>query len=174
MINLRKTLNDAHAILKKAEVSHALIGGFALAIYGNHRTTSDIDFLADGTKKETIKTELIKNGFILKHESAEVLQFSGAGFLDIVLAHRPLSQDMLKRAQHNNDLNIYVVKPEDIIGLKIQAYKNDSSRELQDKADIQKLLTRSDIDMVIVKKYADLFQEWPVIEKLISLTKGSK
>ena len=51
MINLRKTLNDAHAVLKKAEVSHALIGGFALAVYGNHRTTSDINFLADGTKK---------------------------------------------------------------------------------------------------------------------------
>lgn len=54
----------------------------------------------------------------------------------------------------------------DIIGLKIQAYKNDASRELQDKADIQKLLAWPKINLVEVKKYADLFCEWPVIEKL--------
>lgn len=61
---------------------------------------------------------------------------------------------------------IFILKPEDIIGLKIQAYKNDASRELQDKADIQKLLAWPKINLVEVKKYADLFCEWPVIEKL--------
>lgn len=166
MINLRKTLNDAQTALTKAGVSHALIGGFALAAYGQHRATVGIDLLADGTKKEIIKAELIKMGFILKHESSEVLQFSGTGFLDILLANRPLSQEMLKRALLNKDFNIYILKPEDIIGLKIQAYQNDRSRELQDKADIQKLLTLPNLDMVIVQKYADLFNEWPAISAL--------
>lgn len=118
MINLRKTLSDAHSVLEQAGVAHALIGNFALASYGQHRATSDIDLLADGTKKEIIKTELIKKGFVLKHESSEVLQFSGIGFLDILLANRPLSQEMLKRAKRNSELNIYILKPEDIIGLK--------------------------------------------------------
>lgn len=166
MINLRKTLSDAHTVLGRAGVAHALIGGFALAAYGQHRATADIDLLADGTKKELIKSELIKNGFVLKFESSEVLQFSGVGFLDVILANRPLSQEMLKRALLNQELKIHILKPEDIIGLKIQAYKNDSSRELQDKADIQKLLELPNLNLESIKKYADLFGEWPVIEKL--------
>lgn len=166
MINLRKTLNDAHYVLAQAGVTHALIGGFALAAYGQHRATADIDLLADGSKKEIIKSELVKKGFLLKHETEEVLQFSGTGFLDILLANRPISQDMLMRAELNQELGVYILKAEDIIGLKIQAYKNDSSRELQDKADIQKLLALPDLDIQRVKKYADLFGEWPTIEKL--------
>lgn len=166
MMNLRKTLNDAHEILSSSGVTHALIGGFALAVYGQHRATMDIDFLADGSKKEIIKSAFLNKGFKLNHESAEVLQFSGSGFIDVLLANRPLSQAMLQNAVKNNELNIYVLKAEDIIGLKIQAYKNDSSRELQDKADIQNLLKLSEIDLTVVKKYADLFGEWPTIEKL--------
>lgn len=167
MINLRKTLFEAHDVLQQAGVAHALIGGFAMAAYGQYRATADIDLLADGTKKEIIKAELVKKGFVLRHESSEVLQFSDVGFLDILLANRPLSQEMLKRSQLNQELNILILKVEDIIGLKIQAYKNDSSRELQDKADIQKLLALPNLDFKTIKKYADLFGEWVIIEKLL-------
>ncbi|MNK08063.1 hypothetical protein D3C87_259870 [compost metagenome] len=166
MINLRQTLQDAHHLLDQAGVSHALIGGFALAVYGQHRATVDIDFLADGSKKDLIKSSFLNHGFHLKHESNEVLQFAGTGFVDILLAHRPLSQEMLKQAIQNQELGVYVVRAEDIIGLKIQAYKNDSSRELQDKADIQKLLQLPHLNFELVKKYADLFNEWPTIEAL--------
>lgn len=169
MINLRKTLQHAHSVLEKSGVSHALIGGFAMAIYGHHRTTVDIDLLAEGSKKELIKKALLSEGFILIHESEEVLQFSGLGYLDVLLANRPLSQKMLDQAKKNPELGVYVVQPEDIIGLKIQAYKNDPSREMQDKADIQRLLKFPKIDLQLVKKYADLFQEWPAIEKLRNL-----
>lgn len=166
MINLRKTLQESHALLSQQGIAHALIGGFALAVYGQHRATVDIDFLADGTKKDLIKSSFLKKGFTLKYESNEVLQFTGSGFVDILLANRPLSQEMLKQAIQNQELGVYVVRPEDIVGLKIQAYKNDSSRELQDKADIQKLLQLPNLDLKLIKKYADLFQEWPTIEKL--------
>ena len=166
MIDLRKTLLDASDTLKKAGVTHALIGGFAMASYGHHRTTIDVDFLADGSKRNEIKNTLLTKGFQLTHETSEVLQFSGPGLLDILLANRPLSQEMLKHAIQNTSLGVYVVRPEDIIGLKIQAYKNDPTRELQDKADIQKLLSLSQIDLQLIKKYADLFNEWAAIEKL--------
>ncbi len=166
MINLRKTLSETHSLLKEQNIAHALIGGFALAVYGQHRATVDIDFLADGEKKELIKKSFHAKGYNLKFESDEVLQFSGPGFVDVLLANRPLSQEMLKSAIQNQELGIYVVRPEDIIGLKIQAYKNDPTRELQDKADIQKLLHLPNLDLALVKKYADLFQEWPAIEKL--------
>ncbi|MGZ3748757.1 MAG: hypothetical protein ACXVCD_15590 [Pseudobdellovibrionaceae bacterium] len=166
VINLRKTLQEAHALLEQQGVTHALIGGFALAVYGQHRATIDVDFLADGVKRELIKSSFLAKGFVLKYESPEVLQFVGPGFVDILLANRPLSQEMLKHAIRNQELGIYVVRPEDIIGLKIQAYKNDSRRELQDKADIQKLLQLPNLDFNLIKKYADLFEEWATIEKL--------
>ena len=166
MINLRKTLYEAHDILEAQGIAHALIGGFALAVYGQHRATIDIDFLADGNRKEAIKAAFLAKGYSLKFESDEVLQFTGTGFVDVLLANRPLSQEMLKQARQNQQLGIYVVRPEDIIGLKIQAYKNDSTRELQDKADIQKLLQLKNLDFQLIKKYADLFQELPAIEKL--------
>lgn len=170
MINLRKTLNDAHQTLDAAGVSHALIGGFALAVYGVHRATADIDLLADGSKKDLIKKTFTDAGYSLVHESAEVLQFTGPGFIDILLANRPLSQQMLRHSLLNSTLGVYVLKPEDIIGLKIQAYTNDPSRKLQDQADIQSLLQVPGVDFGVVKKYADLFDQWPEIEKIRGIT----
>lgn len=166
MVNLRKTLQDSHDLLAKQGIAHALIGGLAMAVYGQHRATMDVDFLADGTQKDLIKSSFLANGFILKYESDEVLQFTGSGFVDILLANRPLSQEMLKQAIQNQELGVYVVRPEDIIGLKIQAYKNDPTRELQDKADIQKLLQMPSLNSNLIKKYAELFGEWTSIEKL--------
>ena len=168
MIDLRKTLTVAHDVLQKNGVSHALIGGFALALYGQYRATADIDFLADGSKKDIIKKSLISFGFKLVHETSEVLQFAGIGYVDILLANRPLSLEMLKNSIVNDDLKVSILQPEDLIGLKIQAYKNDASRALQDKADIQKLLELKNINTKIVKKYADLFNEWAEIEKIMT------
>lgn len=166
MINLRETLTDAHTILEKEGILHALIGGFALAAYGIHRATIDIDLLADGGKKELIKTSFLNNGYQVKFESPEVLQFIGPGFIDILLANRPLSQEMIRQARANPHLGVHILRPEDIIGLKIQAYKNDFAREHQDKADIQALLQLKSLDMNLIRKYADLFGEWVEIERL--------
>ncbi len=166
MINLRKTLQVSHELLQKCGVRHALIGGFALSSYGFHRATLDIDFLAEGSKKNLIIQTFLQNGFELKYESDEVLQFIGFGFVDVLLANRPLSLMMLDKAIENSQLGVYVVQPEDFVGLKIQAYMNDPQRELQDKADIQNILKMPHIKMDEIKKYADLFGEWNNILKL--------
>lgn len=172
MIQLRKTLQVAHETLVKNQIDHALIGGFALAFYGFHRSTVDVDFLADGQKKDQIKTSLLKAGFQLRYESAEVLQFVGIGFLDILLANRSLSQEMLKQTIQSQDLKVQVLRAEDIIGLKIQAYKNDPSREFQDKSDIQSLLQVPNLKLELVKKYADLFSEWEEIQNIMQKGKS--
>ncbi|MDZ4677447.1 MAG: nucleotidyl transferase AbiEii/AbiGii toxin family protein [Oligoflexia bacterium] len=168
MINLRKTLTISSACLQAQGIEHALIGGFALAAHGINRATADIDFLADGKKKNIIIESLTKSGFKLVHQTDDVLQFQGVGNLDIILANRPLSQKMLSLAQDSEKLSTRVVMPEDIIGLKIQAYKNEPTRELQDKADIQALILahNSSMDWKRIKEYADLFNEWEVIKKL--------
>ncbi len=74
---------------------------------------------------------------------------------------------MLSRAKVAQVLNVKCLDPEDLIGLKIQAYCNDTRRELQDKADIQFLLGKyPKMDMERVKFYADAFGQWPEILKL--------
>jgi len=166
MLDLRITLIKAHEILKNQNIAHALIGEFALAVYGYHRATVDIEIIADGAKKEIIKHQFVQQGFLLRYESEEVLQFSGPGLIDIILANRPLSQEMLKQAIESKELGVSVLRAEDLIGLKIQAYKNDPSRMHQDKADIQLLLKLPDLVLARVKKYADLFSEWTEIEEL--------
>ncbi len=166
-MDLRKTLNITSGLLKKNGIAHALIGGFALAVHGISRATIDIDFLADGGRKDEIIRLMTHSGFALKHSSEEVLQFSGIGFVDIILANRPLSLEMLKNAITDNSLAVQVLKIEDLIGLKIQAYVNDRTRELQDKADIQSLIAKhSQLDWAKIKTYADLFNQWPEIETI--------
>ena len=166
MFDLRKTLELASSALGKESIDFALIGGFALGAHGIHRATKDIDLLIDGTKSEIAKKVLLTNGFNLVFASAEVLQFDGPGYLDLLLANRPLSLEMLKQSSETTLSGIKVVSPEGIIGLKIQAYINDQSRRLQDLADIQALMGLSNIDHEKVKKYADLFDEWKTIAEL--------
>ncbi len=169
MIDIRKTLEKAHESLQNANIEHALIGGLALATLGINRATADVDFLIDGIDKEKAKKVLINSGFKLKFETKEVLQFEGIGFLDILLANRPLSKEMLKAAKIFPEINIKCLGPEDIIGLKIQAYKNNPKREFQDKADIQSLIEKHEnLNWNKIKQYADLFDEWEVVEGIRS------
>ena len=148
-------------------MDHALIGAFALAAWGVQRATNDIDFLIDGAKAAVARQALENNGFTVFHASDEVLQMAGPGPVDFVLARRPLSLAMLARATARIFRGINCVGPEDLIGLKIQAYRNDPRRELQDRADIQRLIEVSaSLDWVRIKQYADLFSEWPAVEDL--------
>lgn len=163
-MDLRATLKLAHSLLEQNAIPHALIGGLALACYGSTRSTIDLDLLIREEDKDKLKTLFDKNGFNLIHESEEVMQFRGIGYVDVLLARRPISQEILQNAHENGLEGIRFVRAEDLIGLKIQAYKNDLSREFQDKADIQFLITNvENLDWDKIKKYADLFNEWEVI-----------
>jgi len=165
-----EALNIAHMTLEENNIPHALIGGLALAILGINRSTCDIDFIVDADFKELAKIELSKKGFILKTETEEVLHFKGIAYLDLLLAKRPLSKEMLLNATKSSFMKINCLKVEDIIGLKIQAYKNDKSREYKDKADILSLFEiHKNLDLNKVKFYADLFGEWDFIKKILKV-----
>lgn len=89
------------------------------------------------------------------------------GYVDLLIARRPIARDILKLSNKNGPEGINFVRAEDLIGLKVQAYKNDSKREFQDKADIQFLIESQDnLDWELIKKYADLFDEWEVIDEI--------
>lgn len=167
MIKLRETLEKVRLVFETAGIKYALIGGFALGAHGIHRATKDIDLLVEGARREEIKKLLQQEGFSVLFESPEVIQLQGPGYLDLLLANRPLSIEMIQTASAHHLFGVPVVSAEGIIGLKIQAYKNDAKRTLQDKADIQALLQSNKIDLNLVKKYADLFGEWEEVKRLL-------
>lgn len=140
-----------------------------MAGLGVHRATMDVDLLIDGGQRDAARSALQAAGFELQAETPEVLHFTGAGSLDLLLANREPTQDMLRRARVLESVQIRCVGAEDIIGLKIQAYVNNPKRMLQDKADIAALIEKhSDLDWARVKRYADLFDQWAAIEKIRS------
>lgn len=165
-MSLRDTLYTVHKTLDDAGIDHALIGGLALATLGVHRATFDVDLLVDGKSKQAAMGALLKSGWKLSMETNEVLHFEGRGQVDLLLANRPLSLEMLAQATPGTG-GLRCVLPEAIIGLKIQAYKNDKERELQDKADIKALLKKHpNMNWAKVREYADLFGEWHFIDSL--------
>ena len=166
-MDLRSTLKFVHELLESNHKNHALIGGLGLACFGSTRATVHVDLLIFEEDKEEIKHLLLQNGFNIDNESEEVIQFSGMGYVDLLIARRPISKNILKMANPNGPEGISFVRAEDLIGLKIQAYKNDQSREYQDKADIQFLIESQDnLDWNLIKEYAELFDEWEVINEI--------
>ncbi|MEK6704263.1 MAG: nucleotidyl transferase AbiEii/AbiGii toxin family protein [Bdellovibrionota bacterium] len=167
-MSLKAAIKKIHRLLENAKIDHALIGGLALAVHGINRATGDIDLLVDEANRSKLIEELKNSKYALRMETPEVLHFQGPVRLDILLARRPVSRGMLARAKITPLLNIKCLDPEDLIGLKIQAYQNNPRRALQDKADIQFLLEKYDqlLDMERVKSYAEVFNQWPEIQKL--------
>jgi len=164
MTLLSVLLQDVHLALTKSQIDHALIGGIALATLGVNRATADIDFLIDESDRQKVIDCLQKEKFHLRSDTDEVLHFSGSGYIDILLARRSLSKKMLKNAKEFSKFNVKCVSPEGIIGLKIQAYKNNPKREHQDKADIQSLIEiKNNLNWEEIKQYADLFGAWDEI-----------
>lgn len=150
--------------LEQHQIPYGIIGGLAVFAYGGERTTFDVDFLIDGSHQETLKKIAEKMSLKLINENAEVVQFSGSIQIDVVLANRPASQGMLTRLKKIGKLPFPVVAPEDLIGLKIQAFSGNRSREFIDKGDILTIIRNvPDLNFDKIKEYADVFGVWDEI-----------
>lgn len=153
--------------LEHAQVSYALIGGFAVSLWGYQRATVDMDFLVNGNDMAKVRQIVEKLGYRCIHASENVTQFdsnsSQLGKLDFLHAFRPASLAMLahavEKAIFDGEQIIPVVQPEDLIGLKIQAINNDPSRAPLDMADIEALMRiyGNTLDWQRIDGYFELF-----------------
>jgi len=164
-MRLYDTFTYLISLFNKSKVDYALIGGLSLAYWGIGRNTIDIDFLVSSQDILIVKKTIEDMGYSLIYGSEEVIQFQFSDNsrppIDILIAHRKYSNNMLLRSdlKYVDDLEVKVLIPEDIIGLKLQAYCNDSSREVQDKADIENLIRNNldNIDWEKIEDYYDIF-----------------
>lgn len=168
-MSLGAFLQESHRLLEEAGIAHALIGGFAMAALGHARATNDVDFLVNGDYRQQILSIFQDAGFEVFYSSDEVLQLSREHPLDLLFAHRPLAREMLERAATLPTYRgIPVLDAADIVGLKIQAYKNDPKRELAELADILKLVELCpNLNHERIIRYAELFKEEKRVKSLL-------
>lgn len=153
--------------LKREGITFGIIGGLAVFAYGGERTTFDVDFLIHSNDRKKIINIAQRLNFTTVNENSEVIQFSGSVQIDIIFANRPSAQSMLQRLRMVGELPYPVVAPEDLVGLKIQAFSGDRGREFIDKGDILTIFRNvPNLDFNKIKEYAEIFGVWNEINEL--------
>jgi hypothetical protein len=164
-----KVISQVVGDFQSAGVHYALIGGFAMALRGVQRATTDLDFillLEDMPKADAI---LARYGYQRVFHSENVSHYISPdvewGRIDILHAFRRPSMGMLERAESiavSDQLSLRVVQLEDLIGLKVQALVNDPARAEGDWSDIRMLVDSARergaaIDWELVGDYLTIF-----------------
>ena len=149
-------------------VRYGVLGGFALAALGVPRTTMDIDFLIHRDDLPAVDRLLTGFGYVQRVRTENASHYrhpdAGWGSIDLLHAFRHYSLDALDRtsthAVFGGTLQIKVLRPEDVIGFKVQAIANNPLRVAKDALDIETLMDffRSRLDWNRVQEYYELFE----------------
>lgn len=168
---------------QKNNINFAIIGGFALAAAGYTRATKDIDFIVAKEDMPKIKKFMLSYGYDLAYESEDVCNFLGKmkelGRVDFLLAHRTYAKAMLKRAENkgilNGKFNVKVIKPEDLIGLKVQSSSNQPERYHQDMADIESIMqvNYKNLNINLIREYFKLFERESELDQILEKLKNA-
>jgi len=156
------------AAFTEENVAYALIGGYAVGLWGVPRGTVDMDFLIRRDDLEKVHRIMETLGYETVHASENVTQYVSPlalfGEIDFLHAFRGASLRMLSRAVEKpiflNGLTIRVLLPEDLIGLKTQAIANNADRESLDRYDIESLMRihAASMDWDLIEEYFELFE----------------
>lgn len=156
-------------ILDKLNMTYAITGGFAVAVWGNPRYTADIDIVIK-LKSEKIDAliEMLsavdENVYISRQAVEEALErknefnfiHSDTGLkVDFWVGNSDDPELKERRAKEINDRKIYFVAPEELILNKLSWYQqSEISKHLED---IKTILNNSelDLDLDYVKKQAE-------------------
>lgn len=152
----------------KYNVRYGLIGGFALGVLGLPRATIDLDFLIHKDDLDKVDRIMKSQGYECVYKSENVSQYVSAikifGEIDFLHAFRKISLRMLEHAEEKDifegKLKIRVLKPEDIIGLKLQALVNNPPRTEREYLDIESLMEYygRNLDWQLLEEYFSLFE----------------
>lgn len=163
-------------LFRQENIHFALIGGYAVGLWGVSRSTVDMDFLIRRDDLDKLDRIMAAMGYDLRFRSENVSHFSAetaaCGEMDFLHAFRPHSLEMLGRAVDRKifggKLRVKTLIPEDLIGLKIQAIANDPRREKWDLSDIEALLKIycRELDWSLVGEYFAIFDQTPLFKQL--------
>ena len=108
-------------------------------------------------------------GYECFYQTENVSQYTSPvnifGEIDFLHAFRQLSLEMLDRALEKEifegEMQIKVLRPEDMIAFKVQAAVNNETRKNQEYADIESLMSyyKTDLDWQELERYFSLFSQ---------------
>jgi hypothetical protein len=167
-LNFKIVTEKLLASFSERDIRYALIGGFAVGLWGAARGTVDMDFIILRDDLESLDGVMASLGYELRYRSVNVSHFIASdslfGEIDFLHAFREPSLRMLERAVEKkifgDDSTIRVLRPEDLIGLKIQDVANNAEREAADMGDIEALmrLHGPELDWALMEEYFVLFE----------------
>jgi hypothetical protein len=176
-LDYKQVFTKLIAAFDKQAIRYALIGGFALGLWGVVRGTVDIDFLVHRDDMPHVDAMMQALGYECRYKSDNVTQYVSPiaflGSVDFLHAFRELSVNMLQKAESkkifNGLLSIRVLRPDDIIALKLQAIKNDPARREADIADIKMLLSvqKDEIDYALLEEYGRVLGMALFVQQLV-------
>jgi len=152
---------------EREKIRYALMGGFAMGLWGAGRTTVDVDFLVNRDDMQKVDAIMNQLGYECKYRSENVSQYVSPlkifGEVDFLHAFREASLQMLQRAEEKEVFGAIKIKsliPEDLIGLKLQAIKNNPERQQSEMEDIMFLVEyyRDRMDWSLIEQYARILE----------------
>lgn len=177
MSDLIRTLHDFAALFDRLQVPYAIMGGWAVRMYGLPRPTYDVDFTIAIERKRLpeLYDTATEMGFTVPEQFVAGWVDTVAGMplvkfrlylidrgidVDVFLAESEYQQELMRR-RRSHDLDrqrIWFVSPEDLILLKVVAAR---PRDFGDIEDV--LLAQVDLDKAYMRRWA---KELGVGEKL--------
>jgi predicted nucleotidyltransferase len=149
-MNLRDILNLFDQLLRQNGISYAVIGGYAVAAWGELRATRDLDLLCRTKDLESLKSALRKANLDFEHRTgdaedpiADVIRIEvgppGSPYeVDLLAGIRGIPEGIFERSRgvQIDDLEVPVASPEDMIVLKLLG---GSARDLEDARGILRM-----------------------------------
>ena len=125
----------------------ALVGGVALAVYGNPRLTMDLDVVTEVGAQGALVAWMEAAGYATLHRSSGFSNHRhpspDRGRVDFIYVRDETAAKLFAGvvvAPGPGDRPVPVPRKEHLIAMKVQAMKNDPTRTLQDLADVSYLL----------------------------------
>lgn len=164
-------LRELDAALAEAHIPFALIGGVAVNAHGFLRATHDLDILVLAEHDNDTHRAISSLGYQTLDRRPDISSYVRPPLrLDVLHAHRSITRDLLARAETADyrDIQVRIVPVEGLIGLKIQAFRDDP-RRIRDLDDIIQLLkiNRTRLNLDEVRTYFRLFDREALFDDIL-------
>jgi hypothetical protein len=154
----------------------ALVGGVALAVYGNPRLTLDLDIVTEAEAQDVLVAWMERAGYKTLYRSSgfsnHLHPSTDWGRVDFIYVRDTTAAALFEGitvVPGPSGRLVPVPRKEHLIAMKVQAMKNDPTRALQEMADVGYLLTLDGTDREEARGY---FAKAGLLERWEELTRG--
>lgn len=160
------------------DIAYAVIGAVGLGMQGVVRATHDLDFLMKKEDMPAVSAFLEGLGYSVFNETENVTQFEHSipamGVIDCLHAFRKPAMVIIERAvkkpAFSGELQVRVALPEDLIGMMLQAIRNDPMNKPLRMSDIRGLVSLygNTLDWSAIDDYVSILDMEEVIDEIRS------